>query len=291
MVAAPAAALVAGGALWLASGGDDDATLAFAEETTTEVDPAQADSADAEAETTTTGPASAADDTAASDDTVGSDEPVDADDASLPDDLAADDPALDEAPSDEADPGVASPPVPIGAPFHHAVMSQGRIFLRGYVSSAEEQAQIVAAIEQVVGPGNAIGEYVVDPLLAAEEDDTGTPVYIEDTVLFTTGSAEIAPDFEPLLAVGLRLLQVQPGVTLEVTGHTDSLGSDAANLALSQNRVDAVKEFFVAQGIAPERIVAVGKGEAEPRADNDTPEGRQANRRVEFLVKGFSYGA
>jgi outer membrane protein OmpA-like peptidoglycan-associated protein len=274
LMAIPAIVVIGAGVGWVATrGGGEDTTLAFTEETSTE---AQSTTT---AQSTTAAPADGDDSTNSTDETTTSS------------DSAATDDDTDGAAAGSDQPAVVSPPTPIGAPDNYAVMSQGRIFLRGFLATAEEEALILAAVEQFVGPGVAISEYVIDPERVVEDDGEGTPVYMEDAVLFATGSAEVGPDFAPLLGIGLRLLQVQPGVTLEVTGHTDSAGSDAANLALSQARVDAVKAFFVEQGIAPERIIAVGKGETEPRADNGTEEGRQANRRVEFLVKGFASGA
>lgn len=282
LLAIPVLLVAGAGVAWLTtSGGDDATTIAFSDETTTATDDDQLQTTTSEGteagsdQTSEAAQPAAAD--AGADDTTGADETAGEDDT---------DPIVVQEPEVVA----GSPPVPIGAPNRYAVMSQGQIFLRGTLTSEEEREQILAAVQQIVGPGMAVSEYVIDPAYQAEENSNGTPVYVEDAVLFATGSNEIAPDFVPLLGVGLRLLQVQPGVTLEVTGHTDSDGSDEANLALSQNRVDVVKEFFVAQGIDPARVIAVGKGESEPRADNGTAEGRQANRRVEFLVKGFSYG-
>lgn len=195
-------------------------------------------------------------------------------------------PPTDDTPQPATE--VPSPPAPPGAPANYSILSGGKIFLRGTVPSTEIETAIVAAVTQILGPGNVISEYEIDPSESFEEGRESF-VFIDEAVLFATGSAEIAPDFAQLLGLGLTLLQLQEGVTLEVTGHTDAQGDDAANLVLSQARVDAVKAFFVSQGIDSDRIVAVGKGETEPRAGNDTPEGRQANRRVEFIVEGFSF--
>ena len=79
------------------------------------------------------------------------------------------------------------------------------------------------------------------------------------------------------------------GVNLEVivaVGHTDSIGTEAYNLALSKRRADAVKQYLVSKGIEANRIYTEGKGESQPVADNRTAEGRQKNRRVEVEVIG-----
>ena len=183
-----------------------------------------------------------------------------------------------------------SPAIPAGADGSYSVLSRGKIYLRGDIPSPLIEAGIINALEQILGPGNVVSEYVIDP----EADfvmGRPTEVYIEDTVLFAFASAEIAPDFYPLLGLGVTLLNLQEGVTMEVYGHTDSAGTDETNLRLSQARVDAVKAFYIAQGIDPARVIVVGKGESEPVADNGTVEGRQLNRRVEFVINGFTFSA
>lgn len=181
-----------------------------------------------------------------------------------------------------------SPAVPAGADDDYVVLSRGKLYLRGEMPSQLFVTGVVSALEELMGEGNVISEYVVNP----EADFVmGGPadVYIEDTVLFAFASAEIAPDFYPLLGLGVTLMNMQDGVTIEVYGHTDSAGSDQTNLALSQARVDAVKAFFLAQGIEADRITAIGRGESEPVADNATAEGRQLNRRVEIVINGFVF--
>jgi outer membrane protein OmpA-like peptidoglycan-associated protein len=190
----------------------------------------------------------------------------------------ADDPTVD----------AYSPAIPAGADGSYSVLSRGKIYLRGDIPSPLIEAGIINALEQILGPGNVVSEYVIDP---EAEFVMGRPteVYIEDTVLFAFASAEIAPDFYPLLGLGVTLLNLQEGVTMEVYGHTDSAGSDETNLRLSQARVDAVKAFYIAQGMDPNRITAIGRGESEPVADNSTARGRQLNRRVEFVINGFTF--
>ncbi len=183
---------------------------------------------------------------------------------------------------------VYSPAVPAGAAGNYVILSRGKLYLRGEMPSPLHVAGVVTALEELMGPGNVISEYVVDP---EAEFEMGRPsdVFIEDTVLFAFGSSEIAPDFYPLLGLGLTLMQMQETVTIEVYGHTDSVGDADTNQALSQARVDAVKAFYMSQGIDPSRVIVEGRGESDPVANNDTADGRQLNRRVEIIVNGFIF--
>lgn len=212
------------------------------------------------------------------------------------DDAEADDPATaDELDSEEnAEPesnpiGIDSPPAPPGAPDGYAIFSDGRLYLRGVLPNQEIADTLVASVERIVGPGNAIDETIIDPDVAFDADEE-KPVYIAETVLFETGSTEIHPDFLPLLSLTPVLLITQPNATLEIVGYTDDVGDDATNLALSQARVDAVRDWVIAQGGDGDRIIATGAGESNPVADNSTEESRALNRRVEFLITGFDFG-
>lgn len=79
-------------------------------------------------------------------------------------------------------------------------------------------------------------------------------------------------------------LLVKKGISLKLGGHTDNVGSDAANMKLSKDRAESVKSYLVSQGANPSRIEAVGYGESQPIASNKTADGRQKNRRVEFTI-------
>jgi outer membrane protein OmpA-like peptidoglycan-associated protein len=81
-----------------------------------------------------------------------------------------------------------------------------------------------------------------------------------------------------------------PGLRLEVDGYTDSIGSDAYNMKLSDERADAVRGYLTGQGIASDNVTAKGFGKENPVATNDTPAGRQQNRRVELVVSGEIIG-
>jgi outer membrane protein OmpA-like peptidoglycan-associated protein len=82
-----------------------------------------------------------------------------------------------------------------------------------------------------------------------------------------------------------EFLNKHPERTAAIEGHTDNIGNDSFNQALSQRRADAVKSYLVArEGISSFRLTASGKGESSPIADNATSKGRQQNRRVEVII-------
>lgn len=81
-----------------------------------------------------------------------------------------------------------------------------------------------------------------------------------------------------------QLLQSKPTMIIELSGHTDDVGTAADNIVLSQERVNAVKEYLISKGVKPERMKAKGYGEKKPIAPNTTEESRQKNRRVEFKI-------
>jgi hypothetical protein len=79
-------------------------------------------------------------------------------------------------------------------------------------------------------------------------------------------------------------LKDQADHEITVEGHTDAQGSDASNIELSQGRAQSVREYLVGHGVPANRIKSEGLGESRPVADNNTPEGRANNRRVEIIV-------
>jgi outer membrane protein OmpA-like peptidoglycan-associated protein len=103
-------------------------------------------------------------------------------------------------------------------------------------------------------------------------------------IYFDSDSATLTPESEPALGELLDLLAGTDALSVILEGHTDSSNTDAHNLELSQNRAAAVREWLVAHGIEASRLTAQGIGEARPVADNDTPQGRRLNRRVEVVA-------
>lgn len=103
-------------------------------------------------------------------------------------------------------------------------------------------------------------------------------------ILFDSGSARIQPQSMGIIRQISQVLQQEPGIKLKIVGHTDSDGDEASNSELSRNRAEAVKNSLTTiYQIDPSRLTTEGKGESDPVAGNDTPDGKAQNRRVEFI--------
>lgn len=102
-------------------------------------------------------------------------------------------------------------------------------------------------------------------------------------ILFDTGSDRIRPESDATLNEIAAVLKAHADLRLEVAGHTDNTGSDEANQSLSDKRAASVKKSLMAKGIGADRLDSKGYGSSMPAASNDTPEGKQTNRRVELI--------
>lgn len=109
--------------------------------------------------------------------------------------------------------------------------------------------------------------------------------YIALYITFDTGKSDIRPESQPIVEQIVLLLKDNPDLKLSIEGHTDDVGTPAANKALSEQRAKAVLAAVVKNGIAAGRLTAVGWGQDKPVADNRTEEGRAKNRRVEIVKK------
>ncbi len=103
-------------------------------------------------------------------------------------------------------------------------------------------------------------------------------------VHFRTNSADLTPESARILDHAVAVLRRRATIRVEVAAHTDSRGSAAYNMDLSRRRAKSVRDYLVAHGIDASRLTARGYGESQPVADNNTPEGRAKNRRVELRV-------
>lgn len=130
----------------------------------------------------------------------------------------------------------------------------------------------------------------LNSILQTNDSARGLIVNMSD-VLFDTGSYTLKPGAREKLAKISGILLAHPGLTLQIEGHTDSVGSDDFNQALSEQRAGSVRDFLAEQGVGASTMTARGFGKTQPVASNDTPEGRQRNRRVEIVVNGDAIGA
>jgi OmpA-OmpF porin, OOP family len=104
-------------------------------------------------------------------------------------------------------------------------------------------------------------------------------------IRFESGRATIDPDSAGLLDHLVETASRCPTANIEVAGHTDTDGDDAANQDLSERRAQAVVDDLVKAGLPADRFTAVGYGSAQPIAANDTEDGKAQNRRIEFVVR------
>lgn len=119
---------------------------------------------------------------------------------------------------------------------------------------------------------------------SVERVGEGIQVTFDSGLLFDFDSSELRSQARANLADLAASLEEYPETEVLVVGHTDSRGSDSYNQALSERRAESAKLYLVRQGIEPSRIEAMGRGEAEPVATNETDAGRQENRRVEVAI-------
>ena len=129
----------------------------------------------------------------------------------------------------------------------------------------------------------------LNSILATRDSARGLVANMSD-VLFRSGSYELAPGARERLAKVSGIILAYPSLHVSVEGHTDSVGGDEYNQSLSELRAQAVRDYFVQQGISSSAVEAHGFGKTAPIASNDTPEGRQQNRRVELVLSGDAIG-
>jgi OOP family OmpA-OmpF porin len=154
-------------------------------------------------------------------------------------------------------------------------VSQERVNLQRRVDAQETLRGNVAKVEGMFAPSEARvlrqGEDVIISLLG---------------INFPPGRSNIDAGNMPLLSKVQKSLALFPGSSLVVEGHTDANGSDSANLLLSQDRADAVKQYIVTNfAVDPEKISSIGYGESRPVATNETQEGRSRNRRIDVVIR------
>jgi outer membrane protein OmpA-like peptidoglycan-associated protein len=143
--------------------------------------------------------------------------------------------------------------------------------------------------------GGAVGNYMdrQESKLRAQLQGTGVSVTrdgqniilnMPGNITFATGSADLNANFFGVLDSVAIVLKEYDKTIVDVAGHTDSVGSDATNQALSERRAGTVGTYLRGKGVSDNRVATVGYGKTHPVASNDTPDGRQQNRRVELTL-------
>jgi outer membrane protein OmpA-like peptidoglycan-associated protein len=155
--------------------------------------------------------------------------------------------------------------------------------------AAEESDRLRQQAEQEKADLRAQLLQQLNTILATRDTARGLIANMSD-VLFKTGSFELLSGARERLAKISGIVIAHPGLHLEVEGHTDAVGSDDYNQKLSENRAQAVRDYLIQQGIPDNAIVSRGLGKTQPVATNDTPDGRQQNRRVELVLSGEAIG-
>lgn len=125
-----------------------------------------------------------------------------------------------------------------------------------------------------------------EPVVAYAPRVVSEEVTLSSAALFGFDSADFKREQPQLDALAERVKAMASIESVNIVGHTDSVGADGYNQALSERRADAVKQFLIGRGIDTGIIHASGKGESAPVADNTTDEGRAQNRRVEISFQG-----
>jgi outer membrane protein OmpA-like peptidoglycan-associated protein len=156
--------------------------------------------------------------------------------------------------------------------------------------AADEANRARALAESEQADLRAKLQHQLNLILETRDTARGLIVNLSD-VLFDTAKFTLKPGAREKLAKVSGIVLAYPGLHLAAEGHTDSVGSDEYNQTLSENRANSVRDFLVAQGIPRDNITAKGFGESSPVATNDSPAGRQQNRRVELVVSGEIIGA
>ena len=155
--------------------------------------------------------------------------------------------------------------------------------------------------ERIIGTGigalagGAVGAYMDRQEQELRRQTAGSGVEIErrgDELVLTMPSGitfafdryDVQPQFRPTLDKVAEVLGDYPQTMIDIYGHTDSVGADAYNQTLSENRARAVADYLSMQGVNKVRMATLGYGETQPIADNGTESGRAANRRVEIRI-------
>lgn len=131
---------------------------------------------------------------------------------------------------------------------------------------------------------NELRKQLIDSGVQVQREGDNIRLIMPSNITFDTNHSNLKASFTEVLNSIVLVLNHYPDTTLNIVGHTDSVGSDSYNLTLSNNRANAVAQYLVSQNVSPSRVTARGAGERNPVANNGTESGRAFNRRVELSI-------
>lgn len=158
---------------------------------------------------------------------------------------------------------------------------RGKDVVKGAIAGGIAGGAVGAVLD---AQARALQSQVTTPGVQVVNTGRSLNVILPEGVLFAIDSAAVSGPAQADLYAVARNLQQYPNSTVQVVGHTDDTGSAAYNQNLSQRRAQSVASILAAGGVSPARIVAIGRGEAQPIASNSTAAGRAQNRRVEIII-------
>ncbi len=165
----------------------------------------------------------------------------------------------------------------------------GRIAtLSGFSDSPQVSTKAIQAVSSVSGVFDVLTK--ISPGSHEAVESTQLEKKLQDVIVgkvveFATGSADLTSNGKAVLDQMVALLKQFPNKPVEISGHTDGEGNHGLNITLSKERAESVRKYLIIQGIQASRLFSAGHGPDNPVADNNTEEGRQKNRRIEFHVK------
>ncbi len=167
--------------------------------------------------------------------------------------------------------------------YYIIALPQGKNY--GFYISADGYYPLSANVDlrNYTGPTEIKKDFVLYPIKQIINQQVSVRL---NNIFFDFNSAKLRPESYPELNRFARFLKQHPDLLVEISGHTDNIGSAEYNMKLSKRRAEAVKQYLVSQGCNPKQLVVKGYGYTKPVSSNKTEQGRQQNRRVEFKVIG-----
>lgn len=165
--------------------------------------------------------------------------------------------------------------------YPRGIMStDGTVTLRGRTSSEVAEAQAIAAMEALVGPGQVTSEMEVAPSFPTYP---ATLIFLDEVVLFESNSIEIDATYQSYLDRIVETLAARPEMRITIIGYADAVGSVQSNLQISRDRAQSVWSYLVDRGVGSDQVSTEARGETA-RADDQAAEPSTLDRRVEFFV-------